>query len=130
MNTKGQVVNLRVRFNHIKVPFADQSNIPRKRAIRLLMNEMGFRYQDVGNTMDFVETEDIKAKEWHYPQERRSDKYKGTVLSLTGQCYQHHYHRQSASTEVIPKLLTSKNEATGPPRVKRGLWTDYKHGYE
>ncbi|KAI7821944.1 hypothetical protein BC939DRAFT_493894 [Gamsiella multidivaricata] len=93
MNTKGQVVNLRVRFNHIKVPFADQSNIPRKRAIRLLMNEMGFRYQDVGNTMDFVETEDIKAKEWHYPQERRSDKYKGTVFVSLSEPYCSQNHR-------------------------------------
>ncbi|KAG0343770.1 hypothetical protein BGZ54_006072, partial [Gamsiella multidivaricata] len=71
MNIKGQAVNVRVLFNRIKVLFVDQFKIPGKEAIRLLMKKVGFRYQDVRNTRNFVESEDIKAKRRHYLQERR-----------------------------------------------------------
>ncbi|KAI7824041.1 hypothetical protein BC939DRAFT_502853 [Gamsiella multidivaricata] len=73
---------------------------------------MSFRYQDVGNTRNCVETVDIKAMRRHYLQERRSDKYKDAIR-------QHYYHRQSASTGVIFKLSTSKNDATGASKEKR-----------
>ncbi|KAI7823503.1 hypothetical protein BC939DRAFT_503083 [Gamsiella multidivaricata] len=62
MNTKGQAVNLKILFNRIEMLFADQFKIPSKEAIRLLMKKMGFRYQDVGSSGNFVETKDIKSK--------------------------------------------------------------------
>ncbi|KAG0357812.1 hypothetical protein BGZ54_000178, partial [Gamsiella multidivaricata] len=95
MNTKGQAVNFRVLFNHIKMLFADQFKTPCKETIRLLMKKMGFRYQDVGNTRNFVETEDTKAKRWHYLQGRRSDKYKDAVFVYSDEFYCNQNHVNS-----------------------------------
>ena len=39
----------------------------------MLMKKVVFSYQDVGKTRNFTETEDIKAKRWHYLRQRQSD---------------------------------------------------------
>ncbi|KAI7819828.1 hypothetical protein BC939DRAFT_505470 [Gamsiella multidivaricata] len=46
-----------------------------------------FRYQNVGNTRDFVEIEDIEGKRRHYLQERRSDKYKDALFVYLDESY-------------------------------------------
>jgi len=62
----------------------------------LLMKKMGFSYQDVGKTRNFVEIEDIKAKRRYYLKQRQSDEYKdGAFVYLDeSYCNQNHVKQQ------------------------------------
>ncbi|KAI7828107.1 hypothetical protein BC939DRAFT_527026 [Gamsiella multidivaricata] len=100
--TLEMIEKLQKKVKLIQSQIRELRKVPSKEAIRSLMKKIDSRYQDVGNTSNSIEAEDIKAKRRHYLQERRSDKYKDTVFVYLDEscCNQNHVNNKVAFSQI------------------------------